>query len=114
LQHGFILFNANDETVPVTKDWTHFDGGGVIKADGELFIEDYHGWVRSKYLKSIKCPKNKDQEELIPPDPPEPQVTDEFRDDWCRRNNWDGDRRNAGQSPTCQDKKPWPKWLLGR
>lgn len=71
------------------------------------------GWVNAKYVQLFPC-KNPEhirapdvsEEEPKPPPVIEPQVTDEFRDDWCRRNNWDG------QSASCQDKKSLPKWLL--
>jgi hypothetical protein len=63
---------VDDNTLQLSKKWTHFDSAAfvgdevVIEVNGvasmgeELIIEDgpnWHGWVRNEYLKSIKCPK---------------------------------------------------------
>jgi hypothetical protein len=36
---------------------------------------------------------------------------EEIREDWCRRNNWDG---SAESCKRLKDRKPWPKWLFSK
>jgi hypothetical protein len=61
LEDGTVLFGTNDRTLQFSADWTHFDGSGAMNDAGWLVAMEGgpsdHGWVRSKYIKPIKCPE---------------------------------------------------------
>jgi hypothetical protein len=59
LGHGLILFNRDNGTLQLSKDWIYFDSVvSVGEEEDDVHIEEpsWRGWVRSKYLRSVKCP----------------------------------------------------------